>query len=165
MSFFNHDSFNPHDERLYDQPIDQLTKTIDEAAPEQLPQLPESLTESIEPVSPSTPTGGSTSQAQQRPTPNPFQARMDAFTKRYQNSGQLTAQPNEAQEAAELRDKLINADNIMKAILADPALNKPSDSFTSQHIAAIKKYLQGTMYYCELLKDDLIKSKNMPPTV
>jgi hypothetical protein len=88
---------------------------------------------------------------------------MDAFTKRHQNSGQLTAQPNEAQEAAELRDKLINADNLMKAILIDPALNKPSDSFTPQHIVAIKKYLQGTMYYCELLKDDLIKSKNIPP--
>jgi hypothetical protein len=51
----------------------------------------------------------------------------------------------------------------MKAILIDPALNKPSDSFTPQHIVAIKKYLQGTMYYCELLKDDLIKSKNIPP--
>jgi hypothetical protein len=155
MGFFNPNSFDAHDDRLYDhEPVNMEEAAGNEPAPE---ELPESLVETA--IPPVQPTGTATQQAK----PNPFQARMDAFTKRHQNSGQLTAQPNEAQEAAELRDKLINADNLMKAILIDPALNKPSDSFTPQHIVAIKKYLQGTMYYCELLKDDLIKSKNIPP--
>lgn len=159
MSFFNPNSFDAHDERLYDQAPPLEEAAGNEPVPE---QLPEALIEAaIPPVAPTNPTGTAT----QQPKSNPFQAQTDAFVKKYQNSNNLTAQPSEQQEAAELRDKLINADNLMKAILIDPALNKPSDSFTPQHIVAIKKYLQGTMYYCELLKDDLIKSSNIPPTV
>ena len=158
MSFFNPNSFDAHDDRLYDQPEKVEDRIPEPSVPE---ELPEALVEAIEPVGPSTPTGSATSgQApQQQATPNPFQARMDEFTKRYAGGSKLDTTASEGQEAAALSQKLMQADNLMKAILMDPALNKPSDAFTQQHIVAIKKYLQGTMYYCELLKDDLVKSK------
>jgi hypothetical protein len=159
MGFFNPNSFDAHDDRLYDQEPSLEETAGNEPAPE---ELPEALIEAaIPPVAPVQPTGTATLQPKQ----NPFQAQTDAFIKKYQNSNDLTIQPSEQQEAAELRDKLINADNLLKAIMLDPALNKPSDSFTPQHIVAIKKYLQGAVYYCELLKDDLIKSKALPPSI
>ena len=158
MSFFNPNSFDAHDDRLYDQP-EKVEDRIPE--PPVAEELPESLIEAIESVGPPTSAGSATSgqTPQQATTPNPFQARMDAFTKRYAAGSKLDTTANEGQEAAALSQKLVQADNIMKAILVDPALNKPSAQFTPQHIVAIKKYLQGTMYYCELLKDDLVKSK------
>jgi hypothetical protein len=158
MSFFNPNSFDAHDERLYDQPVNIEEIAGNEPAPE---QLPEALIETnIPPITPVQPIVNTSNTSQQKQQPNQFQARMDAFAKKYQDTT-LNTGASEQQEAAELRDKLLQADNLMKAILIDPALNKPSDSFTPQHIVAIKKYLQGTMYYCELLKDDLIKSKNI----
>lgn len=139
MSFFNPNSFDPYDNRLYDQePVNMEERAGSEPAPE---ELPESLIEANE------------------PSVNPIESALSGFTNRYAGGNNLTMQPTEQQQATELSQKLVQVDSLLKAIVIDPTMNTASDSFTDRHILALKKSIQATLYYCELLKDDLIKPK------